>query len=354
MGMDCNFRGLARLAVVAAFLCLAPVAGIAEGVESLFEADVPVTGQQPELRTGYMRTAMEEVLVRVTGQREVLDRASIRAMLADPERYVQQYRYFTPPDATPPRLMLRVRFDGGAIQQALQQQGVAYWGNTERPDILVWLAVNDEGTRYIVSAQDDNAAHRAMEQAADQRGIPILFPLMDLEDQGKVRFADIWGGFFDEIQTASERYNPQAVLIGRLNHSASGGWVARWDIPNGGEAGSWTGNGEQLGAVLQAGIDTLSGHLASRLAVTAPGADTGVTNVTVEGVNTLTAFARVDDYLSSLTTIRRLQLERVDASSLQYALQLNGTLDGLTQTIAIGTVLEPSPGGAPGAYRLRQ
>jgi hypothetical protein len=66
------------------------------------------------------------------------------------------------------------------------------------------------------------------------------------------------------------------------------------------------------------------------------------------------AFARVDDYLSSLTTIRHLELERVDASSLQYALQLNGTLDGLTQTLAIGTVLEPSPGGAPGAYRLRQ
>ena len=134
MGMDCNFRGLARLAVVAAFLCLAPVAGIAEGVESLFEADVPVTGQQPELRTGYMRTAMEEVLVRVTGQRDVLDRASIRAMLADPERYVQQYRYFTQPDATPPRLMLRVRFDGGAIQQALQQRAAAAAGADHEHD----------------------------------------------------------------------------------------------------------------------------------------------------------------------------------------------------------------------------
>jgi hypothetical protein len=354
MDMDCKFCGLVRPAVIAAFLCLLPLTGIAEGVESLFEADVPVTGQQPELRTGYMKTALEEVLVRVTGQREVLNRASIRSMLANPERYVQQYRYYTLPDVAPPQLMLRVRFDGGVIQQALQQQGVAYWGNTERPDILVWLAVDDNGMRHIVSAQDDNDVHREMERAAGRRGIPILFPLMDLEDQARVRFAAIWGGFFDEVQTASERYNPQAVLIGRLNRSASGGWVARWNIPSGGDAGSWTGAGDQLGTVLQAGIDTLSGHLASRLAVMAPGVDTGVINVTVEGVNTLTAFARVDDYLASLTTIRRLELERVDASSLQYALQLNGTLDGLTQTIAIGTVLETSPRGTPGAYRLRQ
>jgi uncharacterized protein len=340
--------------MIAAFLCLLPLAAIAEGVENLFEADVPVTGQQPELRTAYMKTAMEEVLVRVTGQSDVLNRASVRSMLANPERYVEQYRYHTVPDATPPQLMLRVRFDGGAVQQALQQQGVAYWGTTERPDILVWLAVEDGGKRYIVAAEDDNDAHREMQQAASQRGIPLVFPLMDLEDQTRVRFADIWGGFFQDVQAASGRYNPQAVLIGRLNRSASGGWVARWDIPSGGEAGSWAGNGEQLGAVLQAGIDTLSERLASRLAVRAPDAATGKTSVTVEGVNSLTAFARVDDYLSSLAAIRHLQLERVDGSSLQYGLQLNATPAELTQTIAIGTVLEPSPLGMPGTYRLRQ
>jgi hypothetical protein len=106
--------------------------------------------------------------------------------------------------------------------------------------------------------------------------------------------------------------------------------------------------------VLQAGIDTLSQRLAAGLAVTESAADTGKTRITVEDVNTLLAFARVDDYLSSLAAIRGLELDRVEGSTLRYALQLSGTLDGLTQTLAIGTVLEPSPGGAPGAYRMRQ
>lgn len=352
--MDISYQGLARLAMIGAFLCLLPVSGIAAPTDNLFEADVPVASQQPDLRTGYMRTALQEVLVRVTGQPDVLNRAAVRSLLDSPERFVQQYRYFTLPESAPPQLMLRVHFDGGAIQQTLRQQGVAYRGGAERPEVLLWLAVEDQGTRYLVSAQDDSGASRELQQAARQRGISLLLPLLDLEDQNRVRFTDIWGGFFDGVQAASARYNPGAVLIGRLNRGPSGGWVARWDIPDGRAAGSWSGDGDQLGGVLQAGIATLSERLATEPAMAEGGGVAGMTSITVEDVNTYTAFARVDDYLSSLAAIRRLELARVDGSTLQYALQLTGSLDGLTQTIAIGTVLEPSPGGAPGAYRVRQ
>jgi len=353
--MDISYHGLTRLLVIGAFLCLLSVSGIAPARDNLFEADVPVAGQQPDLRTAYMKTALQEVLVRVTGQPDVLNRGSVRAMLDSPERFVQQYRYYTVPGSTPPRLMLRVNFDGGSIQQALRQQGVAYWGRTERPEILLWLAVEDAGTRYIVSAQDNSDAARVLQEAARQRGIPLLLPLMDLEDQSQVRFADVWGGFFDGLLTASARYKPGDVMIGRLNRDdASGGWQARWNMRNGGDSGSWRGNGDRLGDVLRAGVDSLSERLASGFAVAEAGSVAGITRITVEDVNTLAAFARVDDYLSSLTAVRRLALERVDGSTLQYALQLAGSLDGLTQTIAIGTVLEPSPGGAPGAYRMRQ
>ena len=352
--MDISYHGLTRLAVIGAFLCLLSVSGIAPARDNLFEADVPVAGQQPDLRPAYMKAALQEVLVRVTGQPDVLNRAAVRSMLGSPERFVQQFRYYTLPERTPPQLMLRVHFDGGAIQQALRQQGVAYWGDSERPEVLLWLAVEDHGTRYLVSAQDASDASRELQQAARQHGIPLLLPLQDLEDQGKVRFTDVWGGFFDGVQSASARYNPGVVLIGRVNRGPSGGWVARWDLPDSRDSGSWSGNDDQLGGVLQAGIARLSERLTAGLAVAEGGAVAGTTSITVEDANTLTAFARVDDYLASLAAIRRLELARVDGSTLQYALQLSGSLDGLTQTIAIGTVLEPSPGGAPGAYRVRQ
>ena len=60
------------------------------------------------------------------------------------------------------------------------------------------------------------------------------------------------------------------------------------------------------------------------------------------------------DYLASLTAVRQLQVEQVAGTSVDYVLQLNGTLQGLTQTITIGTVLEPAALDTPGTYRVRQ
>ena len=343
-----------RFLVMTGLLILTPLTGHTADSRNLFEAGVPVSGQQQAERTAAMRQALSAVLVRVTGQRELLATDRARPLLDDASRYVQQYRYFTLPDSTPPRLMLRVRFDGDAIRQALREQGIAYWGDTERPDTLVWLAVEERGRRYIVSAQDETVVHGQVQQAARQRGVPLLFPLMDLQDQAQVRFSDIQGGFFDRVLEASERYNPQAILIGRLNLSPSGSWVARWNLRIAGNTTSWSDTDSQLAGVARAGIDNVADNLASRLAVTDSGMIGNRVDITVDDINSLADYARVTEYLGSLTAVRQLQVVQVAGSSVDYALQLNGTQQGLKQTIVIGTVLEPVASESPGSYRVRQ
>ncbi len=343
-----------RFLVTAALLWLTSLAVQAVGGQDLFEAEVPVTSQQPEERSTAMQQALSEVLVRVTGQRELLRTGQVRPLLDDASRFIQQYRYFTVPDSTPPELMLRVRFDSNGIRQALREQGVAYWGDTERPDTLVWLGVEERGRRYIVSAQDGTVAREQVQQAARQRGVPLLFPLMDLQDQAQVRFSDIQGGFFDRVLEASERYSPQAILIGRLNLSPSGSWVARWNLRVAGNTTTWTDTDSQLAGVARAGIDNVADSLASRLAVTDSGTLGNRVSITVEDINTLAAYARVTDYLESLTAVRQVQVVQVAGTSVDYGLQLHGSLQGLTHTIIIGTVLEPAAGEAPGSYRVRQ
>ena len=320
--------------------------------QQLFESEVVVQSQAPAERSAAMKSALEEVLVRVAGQDSVLTTGPAMALLQKPSRLVQQYRYFTVPDSEPPILKLWVRFDGDAIRQSLQQQGLAYWG-AERPDTLLWLAVEDRGKRYVVSADDNSDVHEQIVQVAKQRGVPILFPLMDLEDQSQARFSDIWGGFFEHVLTASKRYNPQAVLIGRLNRSTSGGWSARWYMDVAGRTASWSDSRQQLAALLQQGMDDTADQLASRFAVANQGGD-NVVRISVDGVRTLAAYARINEYLNSLTSVVDVQVEQLTGSQVQYSLQLNGGLQGLTRTVSIGTVLEPVAGEVPGSYRLRQ
>jgi len=320
----------------------------------LFESEVVVPNQSPGERNSAFRTALAEVLVRVAGRNDVLDSEPAQALLGDPAKLVQQYRYYTRPDSQPPVLLIWVRFDEASIRGGLQQQGLSYWGK-ERPDTLVWLAVEDRGRRYVVAAGDDSDVRQQIELAARQRGVPVVFPLMDLEDQSRARFSDIWGGFFDNVLQASERYSPQAVLIGRLNRSVSGGWSSRWHLQVGGKSSSWTDSRNDLALLSQQGINDTADILASQFAVATGGAaGSGRVTIEISGVNSLADYARINAYLAALTSVADLQLTQVDGSSLQYSLLLNGSLQDLTRTVAIGSVLEPATGGMPGSFRIRQ
>lgn len=335
-----------------ACLCLWALDAQAD-VPQLFEADVTVSSQKSAERSQAIRQAMGVVLQRVTGQHATADAFAVEELNQNPERFLQQYRYYTVPESDPPVLKLRVRFDGEAIKQALQSQGVGYWGS-ERPDTLVWLAVEERGNRYLVSAQDENAVRTAMEVAARQRGIPIIFPLMDLTDRARARLSDIWGGFFTRAISASNRYEPQAILIGRLNRNPAGGWMARWYLQVAGNSSSWVDSNASLDGLLADGMADIADSLASRFAVGGAASAAHRVEISVRDIHTLTVYARVNKYLASLAPVVEVQVSQVDGPEIRYTVQLNGTLDGLSQTIAIGSVLEPVPGGLPGEYRVRQ
>jgi len=319
----------------------------------LFEAEVVVSDQSTGVRHTALQDALREVLVRVTGQQRVLVSEPVKALMDNPEQLVQQYRYFTEQQQEPTLLKLWVRFDGDAIRQAVQQEGLAYWGG-ERPDTLVWLAVEDHGRRFVVSADDASDVHRAVDAAARARGVPVLFPLMDLEDQARVQFSLIWGGFTDKVLEASQRYKPQSVLIGRFNRSPSGGWTSRWELQVGGRPYTWSDSRQQLDALARAGIDDVADKLAAQLSVAAQGGSGNAVTIRVEGIGTLAAYARISNYLATLTSVSNVQVNEVTPTVASFTLQLSGSRDSLMRTIAIGSVLESAADGIPGNYRLRQ
>ena len=84
------------------------------------------------------------------------------------------------------------------------------------------------------------------------------------------------------------------------------------------------------------------------------GSNLDTVNISVTGVDTLTDYSRLSDYLSGLTAVVDMQVARVAGTEIQYALQLNGSLQDLTHTVTIGTVLEPLAIDTPGSFRLRQ
>ncbi len=345
-----GLKKLSFMLIVASLLAVAMSAG-AQRLEHLFEVSVAATGRDRQAREAALGRAMENLLVRLTGSRAVLSDAAGAELRKNPGRFVEQYRFIEPP-AGQRRAGLRlwVQFDGVSLERELRAAGLPYWG-AQRPDVLLWLAVDDRGQRYLAAENGARPANAVVQQAAQRFGVPLRLPLIDLEDQREVDFTDVWGGFLSRIETASQRYRPQAILTGRLQRRSAGGWRADWQLLDGAERQAWSTHGDEFAGALQAGIGASAEWLAQRYAVVASAAATR--SLVVEGVQDLENYARVSDYLGALSPVDRVNVVRVRQGTVEFNLLLSADERSLRQLLALGRVLRQVDDPALWHFRLQ-
>jgi hypothetical protein len=319
-------------------------------VNHLFQAEVSVSDRDSATRDTALRRALHEVLVRVTGNPDQLSGQSGQALLANPQRFVEQFRYreAEEQDGLP---ILWVQFDGVALEREVRRNGLPFWG-AERPDTLIWLAVDDRGQRYLVSEHSSGPEVQALRQTARSRGLPVTLPLMDLLDQSAVSFADVWGGFEQTLLAASERYRPQVILTGRLERATTAAdWRGEWSLLKTGTGRQWTSHARDLGTLVAEGLATSGEELAMRYALHSSGGSTRT--LLVDGIIDLHAYAQVQAYLKSLTPVDELQVIRVADGSVEFSLQLNADERSLQQLITLGRRLEVVEDPARWHFRYR-
>jgi hypothetical protein len=331
-------------------LALLPLSSFAAKVSGLYEAEIQVYSQKSSERKLAMVSALAEVFAKVSGKKDAASTGNMPGALKNPDRFLQQYRYRALPDedlqreltvAKPgdkPQLLL-FRFDKAAVNKALTDNGLPVWGAT-RPTTLVWLAVEDEGHRYMVGSTSTEPLRQELLKEAHRRGMAVLLPLMDLEDEKAIRFSDIWGGFRDVIEQASHRYNTEAVLVGRLYRPSGGDWQGQWTLLEGGFLKTWRGAGVLPEELLDDGVAGAIEDLASRYAPAA-GQKEGYLPVTVTDIHTLNDYARVSHYLQSLQQVSSANPSRVEADRVTFELDIHGSPASFSQTVALGNVLTP-------------
>ena len=202
-----RFLLLVMLLGTLAALQAAPVTG-------LYQAEAPVAGRAAEQRNQAIRSAFGKMLIKVTGNRSVAAREELRADVANAARFVQQYSYRSRQDARADEQgatdatngFLRVSFDALAVDRLLREHGLPVWA-ANRPSVLLWMGVERKGKRRLLTSERDPGVRSVLEATAAERGLPLIFPLMDLEDRGQLQVSDLWGGFEADIENASRRYS---------------------------------------------------------------------------------------------------------------------------------------------------
>lgn len=305
-------------------------------VPTLYTAEVALDEGSDNPRDDAYKAALIEVLTRVSGSLLSNDEEAIDELFPVPAAYVTQFR----PGAED---TLWVLFDGEAIERVLRAAGQMVWGS-ERPLTLVWLAVDwGQGEREIIAA---GAPDRAEQQSrsidrnrllrervleiAEQRGLPLVFPLLDTEDLQSVTFSDIWGGFDELIVAASKRYGANSILIGRVRPSSS--QRNRWTYIFGGETSTWNGPAEAV-------VAQIADMLATEFAV-GGNAPLELVHLNISGVQTLDAYGSVQELLSGVSLIENFRVSEVVGDVVSYQVEVRGGADRLRRALRFAGLLE--------------
>ena len=343
--MNAPRRLTGPLALLLAMALLATAFGAgAVQVHELFQVKVPVAGQDQKARSAAVQEAIKEVLVRASGQGDTAKLPAAESIIGDADQYVQQFRYVDN-SGDQGGQSLWVKFDSGALRRAMEKQGLPYW-DEDRPQIVVWLALERNGERDLVNGDQAPEAAAALRAAAQRRAVPLLFPLLDIEDRRNVAISDVWGGFREPVVQASKRYGSDAVLAGQVYQQA-GQWHGRWNFYWQGNDRSWPVQADQLNDVLAAGIEGAADVLGTHLAVM-PGHDTGAElTLRVTGVDTLADYAAVEKYFTDVGGVGSALPIRVQGDQVLERLSLVSSPDRVLQIIDAGNRLVRAPGPQP-------
>ncbi len=311
----------------------------------LYQAGVPVAGTGVEERNQAIGEALKAVLVKISGRRSSAEGEAARTLSGEAPNLVQQYRYEAMPaiaDSTePPGRLLQVRFDSASLRQALRERGVPVWGGT-RPSLLLWMGLEGRGGRRFLQPEADAELTDTARRVANERGLPFLFPLLDMEDFTRLSPSDLWGGFDERVREASRRYSADLVLVGRLSKAGSG-WQGQWQLLDNQGSEQWQSRADTPAQAAEAGLQEAVDRVSNRYAPTALAAGSEQTLVLVRGVHSLSSLKAVEQLFTSLDVVQSTGLIRVEPDRIWLRLSLAGGTDGVARGAILGGLLTPVP-----------
>ncbi len=298
-----------------------------------------------------LMSALDEVLIRLTGMDEVspvealgLRAADARALLQSQQRV--RVERLAEDGSRIEELRLRAEFYPPDVDALLAGQLWPRLGR-ERPAILLWAALDDEmGARLA----DSPLFEQAVAEWGRRFGLDVILPLGDATDLAWVQLSDIRGGFIDSIEPSADRYGAGVVALADLR-ADDDGWAGRWLWRIDGRELSVQVHGERLTDLVEPGLRALLAALVERFATVTRPDGGSVIRVVIDGIVEPIQYAEVLRFFEQLSLVEDFRVLEARARTVSFELDLSG--DGLEDMIRLGRTLAIDSIAPDGTLYLR-
>lgn len=314
---------------------LASTSVLAAAVEGFYRVEIPQA--EDMARDDIIREGARVMFERLAGDDVNLQSGAIGQAMQDPRSLMRRI-------ANTDQGTVAMEFEPALLRDVLASAGSPMLGRN-RPGVLVW-AVDAQPLGDELVAQGSRWAE-TLRRAAEYRGVPVSFPLGDLEDRGRVSEDSIRKAEDDSLAAASERYAPEGVLAIGANSDDEQARLA-WTF--------WLNQREYTGKIEaadpQAAADELMQGVASAIfeQYSIPAASDSELDrwtVVVNEVETLDEFAGVQRMIQQLGARSAPQLLSVAGDQVTFELAFPGDEAQLERMLGLDHRMQRSSAPIP-------
>lgn len=306
-------------------------------MKSLYRYQQPVEDKSRDTRLDASKQALLKVLTKVSGNPDISNNLVIKQKTANIANFISKFEY----DETQQQLHLNIVFDQTRVDQLIKQAGLALWGN-RRPLVVVWLAIEENWQRELITPENHPQIEQLIIERAKERGVPVVVPLLDLQDRTAVNVSDIWGGFSEPVNKASARYNAQKAVTGRMfQDSQSGVWQLDWRLTHDDHVETVRHSGDKQ-QIIVAMLDELTKRLANEYALKADNnSEAQALKLKIFNANNFVDLIKVKRRLLSLSATQQAELIQRSKDYAIYSINYAGNEQSLQSALALDSYFVP-------------
>lgn len=293
----------------------------ANEIEHLNIGRVQIEDQRSSAQKQAGRRAFEQVLIKLSGNPNVLKQQVLRKSADNFEQFLISSSFLTINN----ELVYQATFNQDKLIDLLQFSQQAVWGN-RRPSTVFWLAYKDINTQQstIINQVSDSTWVQDIETYAFQRGLEIMIPLGDLDDELAVNEYDVMGLFAPTIARYSSRYAVDYTLVARIELGfdeveSKEAFIAHWVVVGNDDIYESKSAGSTADLALQKMMFDYAGLLASRYAISSEALNENKQfALTIDGIESLAIYAELIEALNNVTVINDIMLRKQNGAISEF------------------------------------
>lgn len=346
-----GMKSFAKLIARARFLLLliglgASPHAFAAIVDGLYDQEIAVQGQGDAERLRAYREGLAAVILKLTGEERWLRSSAVERGIRDAQSYVQEVSYRTSSGPLEQRNFINVRFDRALVDRMLNDAGIPVW-DQNRPAVMLWLSVQGaDGRRELLSADSEHPLLDIVREFSRLRGVPLLFPLLDLEDRRNLPTDVAWSLDEQAIRQASARYGADAILSGRVLQSPGGELVGLWQFLFRDNVETFDSFERDLKVYADTALERVTAQLATHFGLIKLPQPVRVT-LRVEAVDSAKDYVDLLQYIQGLAVVESASASLLDGSGIELDVSLIGSPFLFTEFISLRRDLQLQESFAP-------